>query len=245
MDHTSHILLVAGSAEAHQIAQAVAQTSQKMQAILRRPERSFGPLAVPSRIWSPTSPDAMKKFISDEGITAVCDAGHGFDGDISAMAAEVSAGLGLPYLRVMRPAWDIAPPAERAADVAEAAAMITPGARVFAATGRGTLSAFSPFCGDRLFLRQTSRAGDDPAPEYVKIVHGSPPFGLQDEMALFQLLNIDTLICRNVGGRNSRPKLDAALRLGIRTILIDRPDPPAGATVVSSAPDALDWLAAV
>jgi len=245
MDRSREILLIAGSAEAHDIAGQIAQTSQKMKAILRRPERSFGPLAVPSEVWMPATCDEMKNFLKAHRIAAVCDAGHGFDADTSQIAADAAASLGLTYLRVLRPAWDVTPPAESAPSVAAAADMIRPGARVFAATGRGTLDAFSSFKGDRLFLRQASRAGGDPVPDFVKLVQGTPPFEVNDETALFQLLNIDTLICRNVGGRNSRPKLDAALRLGLRAIVIDRPDPPEGARVVTSARAALDWIAAL
>ncbi len=245
MEKTSPILLIAGSAEAHGIAAQIAQTSQKLQGILRRPERSFGPLPVPSRVWTPASVAQMRKFLTDEKIAAICDAGHGFDSDVSELAAAAAAELGLPYARVLRPAWEISPPAERAASVADASAMILSGARVFATTGRGTLDGFDPFKGERLFLRQTSQNGRNPLPDYVKTVHGTPPFTVEDETALFQLLGIDTLVCRNVGGTASRPKLDAALRLGVRAIVIDRPDAPHGVRVLETAGDAVDWLLAL
>ncbi len=242
MIQAPHILLIAGSAEAHGIAAGLAQTSQKSQAILRRPERSFGPLAVPARVWSPASGDEMKKFLVDEEITVICDAGHGFDSEISDLASTAAADLALPYARIVRPPWPITPPAERAATIAQAAAMIRPGARVFAATGRGTIDAFAPFCGDTLFLRQTSRLSRSPLADFVQPVYGTPPFSRRQEMALFHELNIDTLICRNVGGKNSRPKLDAALRIGLRAIVIDRPAPPADVPHLATAADALEWL---
>jgi precorrin-6A/cobalt-precorrin-6A reductase len=242
MEKKPRILLIAGSAEAHEIAAQIAQTSQKLQAILRRAERSFGPLQVPSQVWTPASVAEMKKFLEDEKIGAICDAGHGFDSDISDLAASAAADLGVPYVRVLRPVWDIADPAERAASVSDAAAMISPGALVFATTGMGTLAGFDPFNGERLFLRQTSRNGRTAVADYVKTVHGTPPFTLEDETALFQLLGIDTLICRNVGGIPGRPKLDAALRLGVRVIVIDRPAPPQGERVLETAGEAVDWI---
>ncbi|EEB84069.1 precorrin-6A/cobalt-precorrin-6A reductase [Roseobacter sp. GAI101] len=245
MENLSHILLIAGSAEAHEFAAQVAQTSQKLQAILRRAERSFGPLAVPSRIWTPGSLEAMKNFLTDEGITAICDAGHGFDSDVADLAAAAARDLALPYVRVMRPVWTIDPPALRAATVAEAAVMIRPGARVFAATGRGTVAEFAPFAGDTLFLRQTSAAARTPLPEFAEPVYGTPPFSIDEEIALFQRLGIDTLICRNVGGLPSRPKLEAAMRLGMRVIVIDRPAPPKKAHVLETADAAVGWITAL
>lgn len=242
MDQASHILLIAGSAEAHDIATQIAQNGQGMQAILRAPERSFGPLAVPSQIWAPASVGDMKFFLAQQRITAICDAGHGFDSDVSDMAAAAAAEMGLAYARVLRPVWPIDPPVLRAASARAAADMILPGARVFAATGRGSVPEFVPFKGAKLFLRQNGPKMRSALPDFVEPVFGRPPFTSEQEMALFRELDIDTLICRNVGGAPSRPKLDAAREMGLRSIVIDRPDPPAGAHVLTSAKDALDWL---
>lgn len=242
MAQTPHILLIAGSAEAHEIADHLAQSGQQAQAILRREERSFGPLAVPSRVWSPQTVAEMEAFLTTEKITAICDAGHGFDTDISDLVWEAAQPLTLPYCRLLRTPWTLPPAATAAPDIAAAASMIARGARVFATTGRGTLDAFEPFIGDRLFLRQTGGQGSRSYPDFVKPVFGTPPFTQSDEAALFQLMNIDTLICRNVGGIPSRPKLDAALQLGLRTIVIDRPPAPEGAQKVANASEALDWL---
>ncbi|HBM39442.1 MAG TPA: precorrin-6x reductase, partial [Sulfitobacter sp.] len=52
MNQGPHILLIAGSAEAHEIAAAMSASDVSARAVLRRAERSFGPLAVPSEIWS-------------------------------------------------------------------------------------------------------------------------------------------------------------------------------------------------
>jgi hypothetical protein len=40
---------------------------------LRRAERSFGPLQVPSQVWTPASVAEMKKFLEDEKFGAICD----------------------------------------------------------------------------------------------------------------------------------------------------------------------------
>ena len=242
MTNRPNILLIAGSAEAHDIASALSRSTMSAQAILRRVERSFGPLNVPSQIWTPGCSSEMQGYFAANGITAICDAGHGFDADVSLIAAEAARRSGLPYARLVRPTWSIVPPAERAASVAQAAAMIPIGARVFAATGRGTIDDYAPFTGRKLFLRQANAHVRNPLPEFAEAVYGGPPYTQAQEGALFRQLDIDTLVCRNVGGRPSRPKLDAALELGLRAIVIDRPAPPESARQLASPQAALAWL---
>ena len=62
------------------------------------------------------------------------------------------------------------------------------------------------------------------------------------EGAGFRALRIDTLICRNLGGRASRPKLDAALALSLKVILIEPPAIPEDIEVVADVASALAWL---
>ncbi len=66
---------------------------------------------------------------------------------------------------------------------------------------------------------------------------------MANEIALFERLAVDVLICRTPGGPPSRPKVDAAEALGLTTILIDRPAPPQGALVVRDVGAILDWVA--
>ena len=242
MNQSPNILLIAGSAEAHEIATAMAAAGVSARAVLRRAERSFGPLAVPSEIWSPRDVDEVEAYLRVHKFTAVLDAGHGFDADISQIAFGAAAQLNLPYVRIVRPMWDITAPAERAASVAEAALMIRPEARVFAATGRGTLDQYHPFSGARLYLRQTNAEARSALPPFAEAVFGQPPFTRAAEAELFRRLQIDTLVLRNVGGAPSRPKLDAALDLGLRVIVIDRPSPPAGAQALHGAEAGLRWI---
>jgi precorrin-6A/cobalt-precorrin-6A reductase len=54
---------------------------------------------------------------------------------------------------------------------------------------------------------------------------------------------VEYLICRNLGGLPSRPKVDAALALGMKTILIDRPAAPKGSVVVADIAGVLAWVA--
>ena len=220
----------------------MATSDVSARAVLRRAERSFGLLAVPSEIWSPRNVEEMAAYLRAHAFTAVMDAGHGFDADISQIAFDAAARVGVPYLRVLRPMWDITAPVERAASVAAAARMIRPHARVFAATGRGTVADFAPFAGARLYLRQTNAQARTKLPPFAEAVYGQPPFTQAAEEALFRALQIDTLVLRNVGGVPSRPKLDAARAMGLRVIAIDRPAAPASAQVLDTPDAAIHWV---
>jgi precorrin-6A/cobalt-precorrin-6A reductase len=181
-----------------------------------------------------------------QGADVVLDASHGFDGQMSKVGFAAARHLGVPFLSYARPGWPIdGHPTRRAApDVTAAMALIGPGARVFSAAGWASLSECAGFPGERLFLRQTS-AHERPAPfAFVEPVFGDPPFTVQSETALFKELRIDTLLARNLGGRASRPKVDAAEALGLQVILIARPALPDGAMVVDRVQDALNWVAA-
>jgi precorrin-6A/cobalt-precorrin-6A reductase len=176
---------------------------------------------------------------------AVLDASHGFDSALTAAAHAGAVARNLPFLRLSRPVWPVTdlPGWHHVPDVAAARGLIAPEARVFAATGWASLPALQPFPGAKLLLRQT-RPHQRPAPfEKVELVFGAPPFTRSSETALFKDLSVDTLICRNIGGAGSRPKLDAAADLGLTVILIDRPQRPDGIEEVCSAEAALDWVA--
>tara|TARA_R110002049_G_scaffold23545_4_gene83411 strand:+ start:5193 stop:5927 length:735 start_codon:yes stop_codon:yes gene_type:complete len=242
MGHGLDILLLAGSAEARQIAQHLVAQGHRVRAWLSEPPRGTSPMAVPfdmQRFDDPAQVAAdMARF------DAVIDASHGFDGTMSAAGFAAAQLRGLPFVTYARPGWPIDDPLLRAVpDVAAAARAVRPGVRVFCATGWTSLPAFTPFRGARLLLRQTSHH-NRPAPyDFVDLVFGDPPFTQKGEEVLFRGLQVDQLICRNLGGEASRPKVDAALALGIDVILIDRPALPQGAAQVWRITDVFDWVA--
>jgi precorrin-6A/cobalt-precorrin-6A reductase len=177
------------------------------------------------------------------GCRAVVDASHGFDGEMTRQGALAAAKLGLPFVTLRRPAWALEGPRwRRARDVEAAVASLGTGSRVFAATGWASLDAFAGFRGERVYLRQTT-PHDRAAPfDFVELVFGDPPFTRESEVTLFRDLRITTLICRNLGGRPSRPKLDAATVLGLDIVLIDRPPVPEGINVLSEVDAVLGWV---
>ncbi|MFC6583985.1 precorrin-6A/cobalt-precorrin-6A reductase [Sulfitobacter aestuariivivens] len=195
------LLVLAGSVEARRMAQAALERGAEVRAVVSEPPRGPNPMPVPCDLISLDDPSAVAQAVSQAD--AVLDASHGFDAQMSALGFRAACAAGKPFLSYQRPAWDVLCDFKMRATASVEAAMtaIRPGARVFSACGWASLPACAPFPGEVLFLRQTS-PHDRPAPyPFVSLVFGDPPFDLQTERTLFEELQVDTLLCRNLGDR--------------------------------------------
>jgi precorrin-6A/cobalt-precorrin-6A reductase len=239
-----HILLLAGSFEARRMAEALSDQDVSYDAWLSEAPRGDARMPQTPLLRRFDAPEEMRDAIAQGGYRAVLDASHGFDRHVTQQGFAAAKMLGLPYLRLERPAWETEghPKWHSVSDICTANTMIGQGARVFCATGWDSLPDYVGFQGEVLMLRQTRRH-TRPAPyPFVELMFGDPPFTAADEQALFKDLKVDTLICRNLGGRASRPKLDAAEALNLEVILIERPCAPDGITTVADIHTALDWI---
>ncbi len=239
-----NILLLGGSFEARSVSEALARQGLRYEIIVSEEPRGAEPVVFTPKLRRFATAQEMADYIQAAQINVVLDASHTYDRCVTEKGFAAAGTLGLPYLRVERPAWDTKGHARwrQVANVSAAQPMISPRARVFCATGWDSLPGYAGFRGEVLMLRQTRRH-DKPAPyDFVELVFGDPPFTVESEEALFRARRVDLLICRNLGGQASRPKLDAALALDIDVILIDRPAQPEGLPVVSDITAALAWL---
>lgn len=243
MNRPSHILLLAGSFESRRVAEGLAATGQRYTALITEPPRGPSPMPQSPILRRFTGSDAMADWMEERAISAVIDASHVFDRTQTDQAVAACAMRSLPYLRLERPAWQCrGPRCQQVPDIATAIAAA--GDRVFAATGWDSLAAMRHFGGEVIFLRQTRRH-DRPAPlRFVSLSFGDPPFDRAHEVSLFRDLRIDTLICRNLGGAASRPKVDAALALGLAVIFINRPALPTAINVTTDPEEAIRWASA-
>ncbi len=237
-----NLLLLAGSAEARELAERLTAAGHSVAAWMTEPPRGQTSMPVPVELRDPKDCVALRRDMAR--YNAVLDLSHSFDAPLSHAGFAAATALGLPFVSFERPAWPADDPLiTTASDVASAAKAIPKDARVFAATGWASLPEFTPFRGSRLMLRQTHRH-DRPAPyDFVDLIFGDPPFVTRQEADLFHALSVDLLICRNLGGSASRPKVDAALALGLPVILIDRPAHPANAPHLMSLDAMLNWVA--
>lgn len=240
-----HLLLLAGSGESRELAARLVPRGGVTASVPDCP-RTFGPLPVPTRIGRFGGESGLAQYIESAGIGAVLDATHPFAAQMGRRASAVCARLGLPFARLLRPAWRPGPgdvwtevPSE-----AEVRHHLRPGQRVFATTGRATLEALAGDVPARFLVR---RMAPDTPPDDMKNVEyiiGKGPFSVEEEIETLSRLKIDVLVARNAGGTPSRSKVEAARALGLPVILIARPPQPPGPRLRSVA-EALQWVAAL
>jgi precorrin-6A/cobalt-precorrin-6A reductase len=185
----------------------------------------------------------QEKFIFDNGFDAVIDATHPFAARISARTSDICRGLAVPYLGLLRPAWQPGPGDDwrSVATEAEVAEEVAQDDVVFLGTGPGSLDAIGPLDARRVLCRRI----DPPEAAFPWPVGnwhvGRPPFDVADEVETFRSEGVTLLVTKNAGGTGGEAKLIAARELGLPVVMIDRPAPPAGDRV-ETVDQALDWV---
>ena len=237
------LLLLAGTAEAVEIAQLLADRGVATIASLAGGSRVSRKMPVPVRVGGFGGEEGFRAFLSDHSISAVLDATHPFAERITERTARVCAEEGLPYCLVSRPAWTATPDdnwifIDREEDAAN---YIPDGSVVFLATGRRSLDGFANLEGSELICRQIE-AVDTPFPfQNGRFLVGSPPFSVEEERDVFTKLKVDWLIVKNAGGDASFSKMIAARQMKLPVIVIRRPSAPE-VPVVETAAEALAWV---
>ena len=237
------LLLLAGTSEARALADALAgrDVVASLAGAVAEPAR----LPVSTRVGGFGGEAGFRAYLAEAGISAVVDATHPFAARITARTVAVCRDLGLPFLRLERPAWEPGPGDDwvLVPDEAAVAAHVGPEDVVFLATGRQTLERFAGLGGARLYLRQI----DPPKGPFPfasgEYVIGRPPFSVEDEVALFRRLGVTRLVVKNAGGVASYSKLEAARQLGLRVVMLERPPLPECETV-HTVEAARDWALA-
>ncbi|WP_424974547.1 cobalt-precorrin-6A reductase [Dinoroseobacter sp. S124A] len=238
----TRLMLLGGTSEARDLARQLAgqvDLTLSLAGRTRAPELD----GVRTRIGGFGGAEGFARHLAGTGTDAVLDATHPFAAEMSRRSAAVAARAGLPYLMLRRPGWQPAPEDDwiRVPDTAAAARVPGPTDRVFLATGRQTLPEFARMRAAWCWCRQIDPPeGAFPFPKGEFLV-GRPPFPETEEIALFKRLGVTLLVVKDAGGAASRSKLDAARALGIRVVMIDRPD-LSDLPQVSTVAQALTWV---
>lgn len=237
------LLLLGGTAEARTLAGALVG-DPRVEVMTSLAGATKTPQALPGavRIGGFGGAEAQETYIKNKGFGAVLNATHPFATGISERSARICERLGLPYARLMRPAWE-ASEADHWTHVPDEAAVadhIRAGSTVFLATGPGSVEAIGPLPGARVLCRRVD-ATDAPYPhDGGAWVLGRPPFTAADERAFLAREEVDVLVTKNAGGRGGWAKLVAARDLGLPVVMIDRP--PASEGTLQSVETALAWV---
>ena len=198
--------------------------------------------AIPVRVGGFGGVEGLADHLKREGVTHLVDATHPFAARISANAIAAAARAGVPLLALTRPEWVEGPGDRwiRVADTEQAiAALGTDPARAFLALGRQTIGDFAKAPQHFYLLRFVDAAAPTLPRHHLVVDRG--PFTLAGELALLRDHRVEMIVAKNAGGSGARAKLDAARKLGLPVVMIDRPFIPRRPQVDSVAA-VLDWL---
>ncbi len=244
-EQTGRILILGGTSEAMKLAAALASEPQ-YPALLSLAGRTKKPVlpAIPSRIGGFGGVEGLAQWLETHQTPMVIDATHPFAARMSWNAAEACARLRIPRLTFTRRPWE-PEPSDRWTSVRDIdAAVDALGAeprRVFLTVGRLSLPAFARAPWHSYVARSIDEPQTNEMPPRCRVLLARPPFSQADEKALMQAEGFDVICTKNSGGDATEAKLLAARELGLRVIMVERPQAPQG-DVLFDLPAVMDWI---
>jgi precorrin-6A/cobalt-precorrin-6A reductase len=186
----------------------------------------------------------LVSYLQETKIDLLIDATHPFANQISWNAATAANEVGIPRLLLNRPPWEKLE-ADNWVEVEsiEAAAEILgkQPQRVFLTIGRQQLLPFSHLDNIWFLMRLIDPPEIDAFLPKGKLLCDRGPFALKNERKLLVKNNIDTIVSKNSGGDATYAKIIAARELGIKVVMVQRPQLPNGEQV-ESIDAAIAWL---
>ena len=227
------LLVLGGTAEAAELTARLAgddrlETVTSLAGLTRLPNVGAGYV----RRGGFGGPDGLAAFLKDGGYDALVDATHPFAAQIARHAAEAAKIANTPRIKLVRPPFDRTEEDRfvPVADMAAAAAALPQGARVFLAAGRRELKPFAERPDLWCLVRMIEPPAAGEALPKGDLILGRPPDDPTAEIALFKEHDIGWIVSKDSGGR-AGAKIEAARRLKLPVVLVERPAPPPGATV--------------
>jgi precorrin-6A/cobalt-precorrin-6A reductase len=240
------VLILGGTADARALADDLVARHPAIRVVTSLAGRTAAPRRPSGEVVTGRfgGAEGLADYLKTEAVDALVDATHPFAEEISKNAVSAATSAGVPRLVLARPPWGFVQNAamQHVCSISAAkSALATGSSRIFLAIGRKEINEFSGL-EDLYFLL---RFVDPPqsAPDFARhhVLTGRPG-GYDDERSILQKFAIDTVVAKNGGSAASRAKIDAALDLGVRVILIDPPAPPPPPHADSVAA-AVEWLA--
>jgi precorrin-6A/cobalt-precorrin-6A reductase len=240
------VLILGGTSEGRELARALAD-KPGLCVVSSLAGRTQSPRMPPGevRIGGFGGANGLADYLRARRIAIVIDATHPFAATIGDNARRACRAAGVPLLRLERPAWR-AGAGDRWTEVAdwdEAARIVGATARrVLLALGRRELAPFAAL--DHVWFLVRSVEPPQPMPPFrqVELVLDRGPFALDGERMLLAGHGIDTIVCRNSGGRSADAKLVAARELGLRVVMRRRPARPADLPTAATVDEAVAWV---
>lgn len=170
----------------------------------------------------------LTNFIVAEGFDILVDATHPYAARISANAIEAARLAKVPLVALSRPAWQRQPgDIWHSVDTVEQAVTTlgSDGRRMFLALGRQELLPFEAAPQHSYLIRSVDPVEPPLQLPNARYITARGPFVLEDEIRMLEENSIDTVVSKNSGGSASYGKIEAARRLGLPVIMIERPRP--------------------
>lgn len=231
---TRRILILGGTADAVALARLLVEDKRaEVETSLAGRTRLFRPPPGRWRVGGFGGAEGLARHVEAEGIDLMLDATHPFAARMAANVAEAAGRTGRPWLKILRPAWC---PAEgdrwtRVRDMETAARrLFGREGRVFLAVGRQSLPLFEDVPGPAFLVRMIELP-DPPPPPHIEVVLDRGPFCLEDEIRLLSEWGVEMIVTKNSGGDAAFAKLEAARRLALPVLMVERPAYPEGERV--------------
>ena len=228
------VLVLGGTGEGRELAILLAAHPRlvplsSIAGVTKRPELPPGEV----RIGGFGGIDGLVAWLDANPVLALVDATHPFAITMRRHALTAARERSVPLLRLKRPSWQAEPGDHwhEVADLESALALIpTLGRRVLVALGRSPVEQLPEIAGVDWLIRSIERPSRLPAGAIW--LEARPPFRIEEELQLFQDLDIDVVLSKDSGGTGAAAKLVAARTLGLSVVLLRRPHPPVGVSVV-------------
>ena len=200
----------------------------------------------------------LSRYLLKEKITILINATHPYSTKISENSFIASSELSLPYLRLCRSPWVkdsndnwiVVKDIDRAVKYLKYEILKKSFPKkqlVFLTIGKQRLELFEK-CSKIDFLVRTVDL-----PEFIKsaqrmsawgqttFLTSRGPFSLDNELYLFQKFGVSLLVTKNSGGNATYPKIEAARKLKIPVLMVDRPFMNAP-KICHQVNQALEWI---
>lgn len=240
------LLILGGTGDAAELAVRTSQIAEieVISSLAGRTQQPFTPKMGTVRIGGFGGAAGLATFLLDRPIDLLIDATHPFAAQISANAAVAAAECNVPYLMLVRPAWERVEGdcwIEVGSHSEAAKALLGQSQRVFLTIGRQELAAFAGLDAIWFLMRAIDPpALNTPVPN-GKLLLDRGPFSLENERKLLREYQIDTIVSKNSGGDATYAKIMAARELGIAVVMVQRQPIPAVEQVADVA-GAIAWL---
>lgn len=244
MSQRKRVLILGGTGDAMELAAKTAEIPG-VEVITSLAGRTRQPImsSENTRIGGFGGVAGLVDYLQEQQIAWLIDATHPFAAQISFNAAAAATAMNIPYLMLIRPAWNpVADDDWIEVDSNEAAAKVLSSLaqRIFLTIGRQELAAFAHLNSWFLMRMIDPPLPDSPIP-IGKLLLDRGPFSLKNERSLLQQYEIGAIVSKNSGGNATYAKIIAARERQIPVVMVQRPPVPVGEKV-ADVESAIAWL---